>query len=158
MPSMIRIIIVHFLFIQPFCSLLIIYRLISGNVNGHFSFISLYQTIVRAKRVITNAVVVFAQPRTKNVMATSTVVISRMSLKSLAAKAHLVIFKNSDAKTERNAQHNTKNATTEKNAQMAQMKKTAVSNINLITLYIFRCSIIIRILFTIQIVKIDVKL
>ena len=73
-------------------------------------------------------------------MATSTVVISRMSLKSLAAKAHLVIFKNSDAKTERNAQHNTKNATTEKNAQMAQMKKTAVSTINLIVLHTFRYS------------------
>ena len=74
-------------------------------------------------------------------MATSTVVISRMSLKSLAAKAHLVIFKNSDAKTERNAQHNTKNATTEKNAQMAQMKKTAVSTINLIALHTFRYNI-----------------
>ena len=77
--------------------------------------------------MITSAVVAFVSQRTKNVMVILTAVISRMSLKRLDAKAHLVICKNFDVKTERNASHNTKNATTEKNAQMDQTKKIAVS-------------------------------
>ena len=56
-----------------------------------------------------------------------TVVISQMSLKRLGAKAHLAIFKSFDVKTAKSASHNTKNATTEKNAQMARMKRIAVS-------------------------------
>lgn len=56
-----------------------------------------------------------------------TAVISQMSPKRLDVKAHLVISRSFDAKMVKNASHNTKNATTEKNAQMARMKKIAVS-------------------------------
>ena len=64
-----------------------------------------------------------------------TAVISRMSLKRMDVKAHLVISKSFDAKTVKNASHNTKNATTEKNVQMARTKKIAVSTL-LLTLVI----------------------
>ena len=60
-------------------------------------------------------------------MVTLTAVISQMSLKKLDVKAHLVISRSFDAKTVKNASPNTKNATTEKNAQMARMKKIVVS-------------------------------
>ena len=56
-----------------------------------------------------------------------TAVISQMSPKRLDVKAHLVISRSFDAKTVKNASPNTKNATTEKNAQMARTKKIAVS-------------------------------
>ena len=58
-----------------------------------------------------------------------TAVISRTSLKRMDVKAHLVISKSFDAKTVKNASHNTKNATTEKNVQMVRTKKIAVSTL-----------------------------
>ena len=80
-------------------------------------------------------------------MVTLTAVISRMSLKRMDAKVPLVICKSFAVKTERSASHNTKNATTEKNAQTDRTKMIAVSYFISLHLVILRHSSIMSTVF-----------
>lgn len=91
---------------------------------SYFIITLLFQIIALARKMTSNAATASVCPRKRSAMATSTVGTKPMKL---AVKEYRVTSQNSDVPMARSASPNSKNATTERSAQMDPTRRIAVS-------------------------------